>query len=71
MIVKSRDLELEIQLDKSGKFPELVRVINHSECPNSWFAVPKGTTVNHVRQFTRGMEIACWRAGYEALRRAK
>jgi hypothetical protein len=70
MKVKARGVELEIKLDKHGK-PEQARVINSSEFPNSWFPVPKGTDIDQARDFTRGMQIACWRAGYEALKGAK
>jgi hypothetical protein len=68
--MKHRDLELEFKLDTSGN-PIKARVMNHSEIPNSWFPVPKGTSVDQAKTFTRGMELACWRAGYEDLRRRK
>jgi hypothetical protein len=66
MIVKSRDLELEVQFDQSGK-PTAARVTNHTGYPDCWFTLPKGTSLEQVQQFTRGMEIACWRAGYQLL----
>lgn len=58
--------DIEVVLDASD-LPLMVRV-NNSEFPNSWFAVPKGTSLEQAKTFTRAMETACWRAGYEELK---
>lgn len=66
---KHRGIELDVKLDESGN-PVAARV-TASGYPDIWFAVPVGTSADQARAFTKKMEIACWRAGYEALRRAK
>ncbi len=67
--MKHRDLELKFKLDTSGN-PIKARVL-HQHYFDAWFPAPKGTSVDQAKTFTRGMELACWRAGYEDLRRRK
>lgn len=58
--------DIDVMLDASGM--PLMACVNHSEFPNSWFPVPKGTSLEQAKSFTRAMETACWRAGYEELK---
>lgn len=67
--MKHREIELDFKLDTSGN-PIKARVL-HPDYPDAWFPVPKGTSIEQAKTFTRGMELACWRAGYEDLRRRK